>query len=214
MPKGVWDIQCHVCGQPHSPGPPHGTTCFKCEAAGYKYCVSCKKVKPVSEFYRRPDTGKYMTKCSSCYKHSRNQQAAADREIYEYVVRRNQQSRECKQRRYATPEGKQHEIDRCHARRAALRGHVAGEQWSSCLEYFQHSCAYCGSTGPLTVDHIIPVSRFGANKIYNVVPACGACNSSKCDHDILDWYPKQSFYTETRLLKIHSWFKDMQKEVM
>lgn len=214
MPRGAWLITCQVCGQHSVAGPPHGTTCFACEAQGYKYCSTCGRVLPVEQYYRRPDTGKYMTKCISCYTQHRNAVASVDRQNPEYIARRNEQSRQCKQRKYATATGRQEEIDRCHARRSLLHGSVSYEQWQQCLDYFEHSCAYCGTCGKLTVDHIIPISRFGVNRVYNVVPACSSCNSSKSAHDILDWFPKQSFFSQDRLLKIHAWFKDMQKEVV
>lgn len=45
-------------------------------------------------------------------------------------------------------------------------------------------CAYCGHHFPaarLTRDHIIPVSRNGANTWENVVTCCGQCNKVKGD---------------------------------
>lgn len=206
MGKGVWQIYCHVCGNV-ADGPPHGTTCFECERAGLKYCSACGHVLSLEEFYTRPDTGKRMTRCIVRYKVHRN---ATRRTDDDYIQRRNMQSRQCKHRKYDTPEGRTKEILRCHERRA-LAGAVDPAEWAECLIYFENSCAYCGSHGKLTVDHIIPISHFGAHKIYNIVPACAHCNSSKSDRDILDWYKKQPFYTVERLLKIHSWFKDQQR---
>lgn len=209
MPKGVWQIFCHVCGEV-ADGPPHGTTCFTCEELGYKYCTTCGRILPLDAFYQRPDTGKRMTKCIECYTAARNAAAAVSRQDADYVASRNEQSKLCKQRRYATEEGRKQEILRCHNRRAKLSGTVSSRDWQDTLHYFNNACAYCGATGKLTVDHIIPVSRFGANKRYNIVPACARCNSSKCDRDIIAWYQKQPFYSIERLLKIHSWFKDQQ----
>lgn len=212
MPRGVWDIYCHVCGEVAA-GPPHGTTCFVCEALGYKYCTTCDSIKTVDQFYQRPDTGKYMTKCISCYKAKRNKDAAINRCNPAYIALRNAQSVACKQRKYATEEGRLSEILRCHERRLILKqaGGSTSTDFVDALEYFGHQCAYCGATDALTVEHIIPVSNFGANKRYNIIPACSKCNSSKSNKDILDWYPKQSFYSAERLLKIHSWFKDQQE---
>ena len=49
-----------------------------------------------------------------------------------------------------------------------------------------HTCQYCGFTGPvheLTVDHIVPVSRGGANATWeNLVVACKRCNWRKANH--------------------------------
>ena len=206
MAKGVWRIHCFVCGK-IADGPPHGTTCFACEQQGFKYCSTCGRVLSLYDFYTRPDTGKCMTKCIACYTEGRNSTRRTDAA---YVQRRNEQSRQCKRRKYNTPAGRAKEILRCHERRA-YTGTVNAAEWAECLAFFENSCAYCGKSESLTVDHIIPISRFGAHKLYNIVPACAHCNSSKSDHDIIDWYKKQPFYTVERLLKIHSWFKDQQR---
>ena len=45
-----------------------------------------------------------------------------------------------------------------------------------------HSCQYCGVEGVrLTVDHVLPRSRGGANSWLNTVAACGGCNQRKDD---------------------------------
>ncbi len=42
-------------------------------------------------------------------------------------------------------------------------------------------CTYCGLEKPLTVDHMIPLSKGGSNSIDNITPACLTCNCSKGD---------------------------------
>ena len=49
-------------------------------------------------------------------------------------------------------------------------------------------CGYCGATGELSWDHLVPTSKGGPNTISNHVPACRSCNSSKGDKDALEWY--------------------------
>ncbi len=45
-----------------------------------------------------------------------------------------------------------------------------------------HTCCYCGSIkGPMTVDHIIPKNRKGADSWENLVCACDKCNNKKGD---------------------------------
>ncbi len=45
-----------------------------------------------------------------------------------------------------------------------------------------HTCQYCGATGgPLTVDHVVPVSRGGATSWENCVACCPSCNARKGD---------------------------------
>lgn len=48
------------------------------------------------------------------------------------------------------------------------------------LEKFHHKCAYCGKEGvPLEIEHIIPKSRGGTNRISNLTIACHECNQKK-----------------------------------
>lgn len=42
-----------------------------------------------------------------------------------------------------------------------------------------YSCQYCGSTGHLTLDHVIPRSRGGSTSWDNVVASCAPCNVRK-----------------------------------
>ncbi len=47
-----------------------------------------------------------------------------------------------------------------------------------------HTCQYCGgefSSAELTVDHVIPRARDGANNWTNVVASCRCCNMKKGD---------------------------------
>jgi 5-methylcytosine-specific restriction endonuclease McrA len=44
-----------------------------------------------------------------------------------------------------------------------------------------HTCQYCGSTKELTIDHILPKSRGGADTWENLVAACKSCNNIKGD---------------------------------
>ena len=42
-------------------------------------------------------------------------------------------------------------------------------------------CVYCGSTGRLTLDHVVPRSRGGDSVWENVVTSCAPCNLRKAD---------------------------------
>ena len=43
----------------------------------------------------------------------------------------------------------------------------------------EFSCQYCGATGDLTFDHVVPRSRGGVTSWENVVAACSSCNLKK-----------------------------------
>lgn len=112
------------------------------------------------------------------------------------------QSAEYKRRQYATEEGRQKELMRCHNRRTKIQGTVTLAEWNETLEYFNNACAYCGSTGKITQDHIVPIASGGLNTKYNLVPACQSCNCSKNSRPLVQWYMKQPFATEERLQKV------------
>ena len=60
-------------------------------------------------------------------------------------------------------------------------------QWSALLEAWG-GCAYCGALGgSLQRDCVLPISRGGRYTLANVVPACGACNASKCNDEVTGW---------------------------
>lgn len=48
------------------------------------------------------------------------------------------------------------------------------------LEKFKHKCAYCNKSNiSLEIEHIIPKSRGGSNRVSNLTIACHTCNQSK-----------------------------------
>lgn len=63
-------------------------------------------------------------------------------------------------------------------------------------------CQYCGSTPPgtiLEVDHIIPVSKGGANKEDNLITACFDCNRGKSNNELSSL--PESTQRKTEILK-------------
>lgn len=61
------------------------------------------------------------------------------------------------------------------------------QQWDA-LTAAWGGCAYCGTSGvDLQRDCVLPVSRGGRYTLKNVVPACAACNASKCNAEVTSW---------------------------
>lgn len=59
------------------------------------------------------------------------------------------------------------------------------EQWLEVLEEYNLHCAYClQGHVPLTMDHVVPISKGGPHTRDNIVPACRSCNSRKKDRSI------------------------------
>jgi len=66
---------------------------------------------------------------------------------------------------------------------------------------FPQACYYCGSRTHLTVDHLIPRLRGGADEADNLIWACRACNSSKCGNDMLAWMVSKGMFPALLLLR-------------
>lgn len=84
---------------------------------------------------------------------------------------------------------------RCtHKRRAQIEGNGGSfttEEWQELCAQCGYRCACCGEQKPLTVDHVIPVSKGGGNDISNIQPLCKNCNSSK-GIKVIDYRPALS----------------------
>lgn len=70
---------------------------------------------------------------------------------------------------------------------AAVVNDLTDEQWVA-LKQAWEGCAYCGkATGTMQRDCVMAISRGGRYTIDNVVPACAACNASKCNDEVTGW---------------------------
>lgn len=50
------------------------------------------------------------------------------------------------------------------------------------LEKFDRKCVYCGAKNvPLEIEHVVPRSRGGSDRVSNLVTACRPCNQAKAD---------------------------------
>jgi predicted restriction endonuclease len=82
----------------------------------------------------------------------------------------------------------------------------ARKKWrQSIKEQWNYQCAYCGSDENLTLDHIIPKSKGGPDKVTNIVCACKECNECKGQQFWSEWYLNQYFCTTDRLSAIIEW---------
>lgn len=65
----------------------------------------------------------------------------------------------------------------------------------------QPTCAYCGTDGPLAIDHLIPRASGGGDRENNLVRACRSCNSSKGKSDLLAWFAHRQQFPPLMLLR-------------
>ena len=69
-------------------------------------------------------------------------------------------------------------------------------------------CAYCGRPATAwTLDHIIPRSKGGPTKRWNLARCCSQCNGNKGSHDVLPWYRPQLFWAEDRENTLFEWMR-------
>ena len=115
----------------------------------------------------------------------------------------------CRQQYATSPSYRLKQKNRAHARRCIVESEaISDSQWYNTLSTFNCCCAYCGATGDLTMDHVIPLSRGGTNGLRNVIPACASCNTSKGAKDMLEWYKAKSFFSIDRLAIIERFIND------
>jgi 5-methylcytosine-specific restriction endonuclease McrA len=121
-----------------------------------------------------------------------------------YVRERNK--RHHRWRHMTDPEYRLYHRQKSRRRKALERGsiglHVTGKQVDARFAQFSHCCAYCGITGDLHIEHVVPISCGGTHVLSNIVPACKGCNFSKRDKDAESWYRQQPFFCEKRWRKI------------
>lgn len=92
------------------------------------------------------------------------------------------------------------------------RGELFGFELKEYLLYKNnHKCAYCGKKDQiLQIEHIIPKSRLGSNKISNLTIACVSCNTKKGNKTGLEFgYPNiginNKTYRDASVVNITRW---------
>jgi hypothetical protein len=56
------------------------------------------------------------------------------------------------------------------------------------LKKYNHSCVYCGASDvPLQLNHLIPKSSGGTDRVSNLVTACRKCVTRRGDKPLADW---------------------------
>lgn len=96
--------------------------------------------------------------------------------------------------------------EKAKRRKAANRGQtpvqITVAAISARFALFGNCCAYCGISGDMQIEHVVPISQGGAHDAMNIVPACQSCNYSKRADDMEAWYRSQDFFSPSRLALI------------
>lgn len=199
---------CNVCGHVREHRSWKATTCNDCLKRGFKWCSGCHSVKPLVDFHKNGSTIRSLCKPCECKRSIGNKKTTGYYNRQEVKQKRNENSRLCKRAKYMFDEQYRiDELNRCHARRSSMQGHITVEQWHAACAAFDFKCAYCGAEHKLTMDHVVAVSVGGITSASNIVPACQSCNSSKQNKDLIEWYTAQPFYNKSRLDSIIKYLK-------
>jgi 5-methylcytosine-specific restriction endonuclease McrA len=84
---------------------------------------------------------------------------------------------------------------------ARVEHDLTDAQWAE-LQAAWGGCAYCGATDRLLQrDCVLAISRGGRYTLDNVVPACGSCNTSKCNDEVTSWLRRKRYDERSFLLR-------------
>jgi len=72
-------------------------------------------------------------------------------------------------------------LDECNrrARIAGVDGVISRDDLDRLVEILGSCCLACGSVAPFTIDHVVPLSKGGANRPENLQLLCRPCNERK-----------------------------------
>jgi 5-methylcytosine-specific restriction endonuclease McrA len=82
---------------------------------------------------------------------------------------------------------------------------LSKSQYKRILKDLFSYCIYCESDSNLTIDHVVPRSKGGTEKMNNLVVACFDCNQQKGSKDLEVWYPQQASFDPIALEFILAW---------
>lgn len=170
-----------------------------------KRCVVCLEWKITNEFYvEKYSANGLLGHCISCDKKRQKSYRAKHRKL---KVPKNpeltkQKIRETKKRYKKSVKGKLAGTLAHHRRKANLMK-VESQNYTPTqllvrFAEFNNQCAYCGSNEKIIIDHFIPISKLGADKIENIVTACIKCNSSKNNKNPKLWFELQIFFSSEK----------------
>ena len=175
-----------------------------------KKCARCKKILPASSFYKdRQKLSGLTSLCKECgnveskarfdkNKDARHKTAKEYRDKNKEkisIINKKYHKENPEVQRRATSKWCKNHRDAAnlynHNRRVKMYNSggdgISIKQREELMSSYLNRCAYCGKTGKLEIDHIVPISNGGEHSINNAVPACRHCNSVKNNRSLLQF---------------------------
>lgn len=182
-----------------------------------KYCRYCNSFKPLNEFHKRTvsEDGAGF-RCKSCNQSYQKEYYLSHKEITikrasEWNTNHPERRREIttksldnrripmrETRRLQANEWRKNNLEharvigliavhRRKAREMLVKGNLSHSDAELLIAKAKGLCVYCGKKTKLTLDHVIPISKGGANSSRNIIPCCKSCNSQKGTKTVEDW---------------------------
>ncbi len=154
-----------------------------------KSCSVCGEVKALSEFGKKgkphPE-GSLRARCKTCeglywkeYYSKHKRKLNLKTMLWQAKNFEKEKARHSKRNR-GDSRNKDLERERKRKRRALQSvNHFTQSQWRDLQAKYDYLCLKCGQRKPLHADHVIPLSKGGADTIDNIQPLCAECNLSK-----------------------------------
>jgi len=164
----------------------------KARAANRKYAateggMARRQAHQESDRRRQTMTAWKVSEAGKAAQHRANQSEAGKARAARYFA--SEKGIAAIRRKQRTELGKANAARSRHKRRMLLAGlsNLTAAEWATIRAMQSGACAYCLRVAPLTMDHVLPLSRGGSNTMANVVGACRGCNSSKKARTIEEW---------------------------
>lgn len=190
----------------------------KLKELGLKKCKYCNEIKSIDCFgYHSKKKGTRVSYCKDCEEIYKKEKSQYDKKYLQENKEHRKQYYILWKRNGGNEIRKLNELAR-RSKKKNLLSDLTVEQWNKILEYFNHSCAYCGMTEEehkqkynesLHQEHIIPMSQNGVFSDFNIIPSCKECNSKKNKMDLENYLYHNEKFTIDRYIKIIDYFLEV-----
>lgn len=167
---------CKSCTSAYGKARQKRLTTLRPKPAGAKQCSKCQAIKSAEDFPRdKSQLDGLHAWCKECH-------AAAGREAR---LANPGKAHEQAHRYYSSAKGQKTVLKQARARRARKKqapGEFTAAEFEALCRAAGGKCLCCSRRRKLVPDHVIPLSKGGANDISNIQPLCKSCNGRKKDN--------------------------------